>query len=171
MKWFVATIFIFISSITYSQSDTSQKNDYKVFVFLGESCPICQFHTLTLNNLYKEYSGKGIEIIGYFPNPESDSASIGLFRKEYQILFSLKKDIGRAMMKKLSAEITPQVFLTVNDSIVYSGRINDAFETLGIKKSKIQSPDLENAIKAILNNKPIPVAKTEAIGCFIDSNY
>jgi hypothetical protein len=74
-------------------------------------------------------------------------------------------------MKKFDASITPQVFLVSNDSVHYKGRINDAFETLGIKKSVIKSPDLENAIKAVLENQEVPIAETEAIGCFIDSDY
>lgn len=171
MKWFIVTVLLLISGVSFSQNTTPRKTDYTVYVFLGENCPICQFHTLTLNNLYKKYNSKGVEFIGVFPNPESDSASIAVFEKEYQIPFELKKDNGRALMKKFAATITPQVFLVANDSVYYKGRINDAFETLGIKKSVIKSPDLENAIKAVLENKPITIKETEAIGCFIDSDY
>lgn len=171
MKWLVTSLFLLCATFAIGQQDSTAKQNYTVYVFLGENCPICQFHTLTLNKLYKEYGTKGVAFVGVFPNPESDSASIDEFRAKYQILFPLKKDTGRKLMKKLGAEITPQVFLIANDSIVYNGRINDAFETLGVKKSKIQSPDLENAIKAVLNNQPVSVAKTEAIGCFIDSEY
>lgn len=147
------------------------KSQYKVYVFLGENCPICQYHTLTLNQLHQKYSAQGIEIIGVFPNPDSDSAAIENFRQEYKVAFSLQKDTGRRLMKQFGATITPQAFITRNDSVYYNGRIDDRFAALGKRKTTPTLPDLENAIVALLHGQALVVKETTAIGCFIDSEY
>ena len=93
------------------------QNKLTVYVFFGENCPICQHHTLTLNNLTQKYAAQGVEIIGVFPNPESDSAAIEEFKQKYKIKFALKKDEGRKLMKHFGATITPEVFVVANDSV------------------------------------------------------
>lgn len=149
------------------------KAQYTVYVFLGENCPICQYHTLTLNTLSAEYAGKGVTVVGLFPNPDSDSASIDSFRREYQLTFELRKDIGRQYMNRLGATITPQVFVVDETTgiVHYKGRIDDKYTTLGKRKSTAVVPDLKNALDALLAGKTIPVTETTAVGCYIDSEY
>lgn len=146
---------------------------YTVYVFLGENCPICQYHTLTLNTLSAEYAGKGVTVVGLFPNPDSDSATIDSFRREYQLTFELRKDIGRQYMNRLGATITPQVFVVDETTgiVHYKGRIDDKYTTLGKRKSTAVVPDLKNALDALLAGKTIPVTETTAVGCYIDSEY
>ncbi|MGV3596311.1 MAG: redoxin domain-containing protein [Bacteroidota bacterium] len=146
---------------------------YTVYVFLGENCPICQYHTLTLNTLSTEYTGKGVTVVGLFPNPDSDSATIDSFRREYQLTFELRKDIGRQYMNRLGATITPQVFVVDETTgiVHYKGRIDDKYTTLGKRKTTPVVPDLKNALDALLAGKTIPVTETTAIGCYIDSEY
>lgn len=147
------------------------QTQYTVYVFFGENCPICQHHTLTLNNLTQKYASKGVEIIGVFPNPESDSAAIEEFRQKYKIQFALQKDTGRQLMKRFDATITPQVFVVANDSVFYKGGIDDRFAALGKRKTTPVIPSLENAIIALLQGKAVEVKETKAVGCFIDSEY
>lgn len=160
-------ILVFTGSFVYGQS-----KKITVYIFLGETCPICQYHTLTLNQLNTEYAQKGIEFIGVFPNPDSDSTTIEEFRNEYQVNFTLQKDKGRQLMKKLQATITPQVFVVGgNDSVYYKGRIDDRYETLGKRKRTPVVPDLQNALDELLAGKPILLPETKPVGCFIDSEY
>jgi peroxiredoxin len=148
------------------------QTQYTVYVFLSETCPICQYHTLTLKNLHKEYAAKGFAFVGIFPNPDSDSATIDSFGREYKIGFTLMKDTERKLMSRFGATITPQVFVVdANDSLFYKGRIDDKFVSLGKRKTTPLSTDLKNALDAILNKRPIAIKQTEAIGCFIDSDY
>lgn len=159
-------LLVFAGNIVFAQS-----KKITVYIFLGETCPICQYHSLTLNQLNTEYASKGVEFIGVFPNPDSDSATIEEFRNEYQINFTLQKDKGRQWMKKLGATITPQVFVVYNDSVYYKGRIDDKYETLGKRKRTPVVPELQNALDELLAGKPILLPETKAVGCFIDSEY
>jgi peroxiredoxin len=149
------------------------KAQYTVYVFLGESCPICQYHTLTLNTISAEYANKGVAVVGLFPNPDSDSATIDSFRREYKLTFELRKDVDRLFMNRFGATITPQVFVVDETTgvIHYKGRIDDKYTTLGKRKTTPVVPDLKNALDALLANKPVPVAETTAVGCYIDSEY
>lgn len=164
-KLIVCLLVMFIATLANAQ--------YTVYVFLGESCPICQYHTLTLNTLSAEYANKGVTVIGLFPNPDSDSATIDSFRREYQLTFELRKDVDRQYMGRFGATITPQVFVVDETTgvIHYKGRIDDKYTTLGKRKTSPVVPDLKNALDALLANKPIPVAETIAVGCYIDSEY
>lgn len=147
------------------------QNKLTVYVFFGENCPICQHHTLTLNNLTQKYAAQGVEIIGVFPNPESDSAAIEEFKQKYKIKFALKKDEGRKLMKHFGATITPEVFVVANDSVYYKGGIDDRFAALGKRKTTPVIAYLENAIDALLQGEAVEVKETKAVGCFIDSEY
>ena len=62
--------------------------DVYVSVFLYESCPVAQYMTLPLNEIYEEFESKNISFTGYFPNMLSTPESIDSFQQQYSILFN-----------------------------------------------------------------------------------
>lgn len=141
-----------------------------VYIFLSETCPICQSATVGLRNLYKEYHDKGIDFVGIFPNQSvSNAESIEKFGKKYQLDFLLKLDEGQQLTGKFSATITPQVFVVQesNQEVVYNGKIDNGFERVGKKRQVTTEHYLKNALDELLANKPVSVRETEPVGCFI----
>jgi hypothetical protein len=50
---------------------------------------------------------------------------------------------------------------------VYRGRIDDRYLSLGTERPQAMHHDLEDAIRAVLANKPVPQPGGPAVGCSI----
>ncbi len=162
-------LFVLLGSLLFARAADS----ISVYVFLSESCPICKSQTLTLRQLYSEYSSKGISFIGLFPNQEySTNESIQQFGKKYQLDFELKKDEGQKMVKKFSATTNPQIFVVRNSTqkVLYKGKIDNGFESIGKKRQVITEHYLREALESILQKKEIAIKETQPVGCFIIKN-
>ncbi len=163
------TLLVLLCSLFFVQATDS----ISVYIFLSESCPICKSQTLTLRQLYAEYSPKGISFIGLFPNEEySTDESIQKFGKKYKLDFELKNDEGQKMVKKFSATTNPQIFVVRNSTqkILYKGKIDNGFENIGKKRQVITEHYLRDALENILRQKEIVVKETQPVGCFIIKN-
>src|SRR4051812_5527149 len=79
-----------------------------VYIFLSETCPICQSYTLPLKELYTQYNDKGFKFVGIFPNYYSNAQSLSDFREKYSIPFELILDKNGTLSKRLGAGITPE---------------------------------------------------------------
>lgn len=144
-----------------------------VYVFLSETCPICQNQTLTLRQLYTSYAQKGVSFTGLFPNEEfSTPESIAKFGKKYKLEFELKGDEGQKMVSRFGASITPQVYVVRNSTqeVLYQGRIDNGFEGIGKKRQVITAFYLRDALESILNSLPVAVKQTQPVGCYIIKN-
>lgn len=162
----LAASLIVFSSFVISQKNPSTK-ETTVYIFLSETCPICQSYTLTLKELYKKYNSK-IEFIGVFPNYYTDLDSILAFKEKYSIPFELIMDKDSKLTKHFKASITPEVFVeTENGRLLYSGRIDDSFYAIGKRRNVITSTELSDALIQIVSGHPITVPKTQAVGCII----
>ena len=142
-----------------------------VFVFLSESCPICQSYTLPLKELYKTYSKQHVRFVGVFPDPELSQKELNEFKKTYSIPFELTRDTNRALTHKLGATITPEVFVVDEAGrVIYSGRIDDSFYAVGKRRKVVTTHELADALQShVLGTKP-RVPKTQTIGCLISAS-
>jgi peroxiredoxin len=160
------SVFLFFSLFAKAGNSDS----ITVYIFLSETCPICQSSTLELKELYKGYDEQGIEFIGLFPNTKlSDEGSIRKFAKKYSLPFDLKPDKGQEIAKQLSASTTPQVFVVRNSdkAILYKGKIDNSFESIGKRRGVVTEHYLKQALENILHNQPVNPAETKPVGCFI----
>jgi thiol-disulfide isomerase/thioredoxin len=162
-------ITLFIFSIQLSViSQTKTVAPVTVFVFLSETCPICQSYTLPLKELYKKYHVKQVSFIGVFPNQEITQEEIADFKKKYAIPFKLMADTGRLMVMKFNATITPEVFVeTTEQQLIYTGRIDNSFYAVGKRRKLVTTHELEDALFQYASGTPVTVSKTEAVGCII----
>jgi hypothetical protein len=65
-------------------------------------------------------------------------------------------------------KVTPEVVVynVTRDSIYYQGRIDNLFERVGQRRQVVTSHELEAALYCIQHNKPVPIPRTTAVGCF-----
>lgn len=151
------------------QPDSAGTGNTEVYVFLSETCPICQSYTLTLRQLSEKYKSQHVIFFAVFPNYYSDKDSINAFMERYRL--SLVKpvfDQTGSYTKEFKATITPEVFVkSAEGRIVYSGRIDDTFYSLGKRRNVISSNDLDNALTQLMAHREITHPKTTAVGCII----
>jgi len=78
-------------------------------------------------------------------------------------------DSAYTLTNLFNAATTPEAFVTDSTSIVlYSGRIDNWAYEVSKKRDLITEHDLQNALDCIVDNKPIAVSQTKAVGCFIE---
>ena len=156
-------------------------NDAKILViiFTCNHCPTAQAYEDRIIQLTKDYANKGVALLAIMPN---DPTSIRLDElgytdmgdsfeemkmraKEKHFNFPYlydgdKEDVSR----KYGPIATPHVFIFDRErKLRYSGRIDDVEKPTKAPNNL----DARNAINALLNNKPVPVATTKVFGCSI----
>jgi hypothetical protein len=142
--------------------------DIVVAVFLGVDCPISQKYIGTLNSLYGRYKDRP-EITWHFIVPEDiRGRDVKKFSREYNAQFPIVPDgPDRQFTTRFGATITPQAVVLLGGKQHYTGAIDDWFYALGKYRNKVTAHYLIEAIEASLSGTSPAVAKTEAIGCFI----
>ncbi len=148
----------------------SQHSMYEVYIFMHESCKICQYYTPTLKNIFDKYNGEKFRFVGVFPNAYSKKNERILFQKKHQIPFKLVPDRNQHLMLKFGVEITPEVVVynRKKDEVIYKGRIDNSYVKVGDRRRVVTSFELEKVLEGILEGRVEPVQNMPAIGCFIE---
>ena len=158
-------LFLFVNSTNFCFSQDKKIN---VYAFVAEDCPISIFMASSLKNISAKYGDK-INFYLVFPFSVSTSKAAAAFKANNQLgAFNIKMDKQQRLTKKLGATVTPEVVITgANDTILYQGRINDAYSQPGKRKHIYTSNDLAIALDSITNGREIPKPWKRAIGCYI----
>ena len=141
-----------------------------VYVFLADTCPISQAATLPLRQLQAQYAAQGVRFVGVFPARETTPASLAAFARTYQLTFALQADKGHRLTKRLHARVTPEAVVVGSDgrTTLYQGRLNDAYAGLGQHRPVVRHHELADALADVMAGRPVAVARTEPVGCFIE---
>jgi hypothetical protein len=88
--------------------------------------------------------------------------------KDYHYSIGALRDPEHSLVKRTDAKVTPEaVVFGPNREIVYRGRIDDRNVEFGKQRPTPTRRDLEDALTALLQGKPVPVPSAPAIGCYI----
>lgn len=142
------------------------KDSTTVYFFLNSECPLCN-----------RFKGRFLYYQKQFPNTTfyyvfygESSVNNGLnFLKSDSISTSqIILDTDKEIFSKLKPIVTPQVIVTKNNTIQYSGLLDDRFTELGVIQTKITIDYLSNALNSLLNNETVKIAQTKPAGCYIE---
>ena len=143
---------------------------YKIYIFMGETCPVSRHYTLTLKELHAQYASEKLKFIGVFPNRLSTPATIAAFKEKYALPFTCIGDVTHTWVNRLGATITPEVVVAdTSHTAIYRGRIDNTFASLGKRRRIVTEHDLADILNALKNEKPPAFRQTQAIGCIITS--
>jgi hypothetical protein len=134
-----------------------------VFVFLSTECPVSRAYTGRLNDLAQATAPRGVRWFGVNANAQEDAALLRRDATERGYPFPVIKDEGHRLADRLGARMNPEaVLLDPGGHIRYRGRIDNHKDP-----SLALSPDLKDAIEAVLDARPVARAQTAAFGCAI----
>ena len=137
-----------------------------VLVFTTTDCPISNRYAPEIQRISEKYAGN-FKFVFVYPVPGDSDAAILAHRKKFGG-GEWRRDPKQEMVKFTGATVTPEVaIVTADGKIVYRGRIDDRYLTFGKDRPEPTVRDLERSLEAIVAGKPVPVAQTPAIGCFI----
>lgn len=144
---------------------------YKAYVFLSPTCPMCIGYAHELNRLQRDYKSAGLELIGVFPNYYVTDAEIDSFRLLYQIDFTTLRDSNFVLTNQFKATTTPEIFLMdAQGEILYRGQIDNTYFRAGKRRGRMTEQYFRNAVQAILEGRKPSFSETQPIGCAIVRN-
>ncbi len=164
-KKYLTALALLVGCTVFSQNNDS----FTVYFFLLEDCKITQAYADRVAEIYNQYAGDSIGFVALFPNPISSDTSVAAFREKYQIPFPCSIDKATRYADSLGITITPEVAVINQNTqeLLYRGRIDNMYERVGERRRVVTSFELEEALQAIRNHKEVPIARTQATGCFL----
>lgn len=137
-----------------------------VVTFLSTTCPISNAALPALETLSTRYQKQGIEFYGVISSPHANCTDAADHAKAFAIHFPVLFDASGELRRELKPTHTPQVFvLAPTGEILYSGRIDDQFPTVGRKRLTATEQPLANALRDIIEGRRVRVPQTRPVGC------
>lgn len=138
-------------------------------VFMCNHCPYVKHKIGTIVALHKEFSGKGLAVIGINSNdpeeyPEDNIDGMKEFAKERGMQFPYVVDETQQVASSYGATCTPDPFLfDGNLRLVYHGRFDDALEPGTTPTTR----EMKEAIMQLIEGKSVTIQERPSIGCSI----
>lgn len=138
-------------------------------MFSCNACPWVKAWETRIAELGNAAPEMGIGVIVINPNdpakvPEDSYEVMQTRAKERGFKFPYVVDETSGVAKAFGATRTPEVFLfDANGQLVYHGAIDDNAR----EPEKVEKRYLADALAAVAAGRPVPVAKTKALGCTI----
>jgi peroxiredoxin len=134
-----------------------------VLLFIAVQCPVSNAYNERMEKLATDYKAKGINVIGINSNVAEDGAACKAHAAENKLSFTILKDPGNKIADKLGASVTPEAYLLdASNKLVYHGRIDNSRNA-----AQVETPDLRNAIEAVISGKAVEKTEAKAFGCSI----
>jgi peroxiredoxin len=148
----------------FSLADAEKTNSYVVVMFIATQCPYSNAYNDRMRDMAAAYAKKGIQFVGINSNNTESVEETAAHAKQHGFGFPVLKDPGNKVADLYDARRTPEVYVIGRDGkLLYHGRIDDNSNDA----SKVTSPDLKNALDALLAGQPVAKAETKAFGCTI----
>ncbi|MBM82759.1 MAG: hypothetical protein CMJ78_19530 [Planctomycetaceae bacterium] len=141
-----------------------------VVVFISTDCPIANYYQPSLARLKRDYEKAGVQFFLVHPDKRLKQKDAAKHAKEFKITAPVVIDTKHQWVKQFKAQKTPEaILLSREGKVFYQGRVDNTFVDLGKKRRVGIQHDLKNALQAFVDGKPIKVARTKPIGCFIST--
>lgn len=133
-----------------------------VVVFFSNTCPHCQRYIDRLKALQQEYRDRQVMVVAINAEESETFEAMKRLAREAQLNFPYLRDVTQDVAQCFGVTVTPEVFLLDKSGILcYRGQIDDGTES----ESEVKQFYLHDAIEALLGDRPINPARTEAEGC------
>lgn len=147
-----------------SLAEAARTHKAVVVMFIATKCPYSNAYNERMKDLAASFGQKGVLFVGINSNKTEPEQEAREHARAHGHTFPIAKDPDNKVADLYDAKHTPEVFVVSPDGkLRYHGRIDDNSEDA----AKVSSPDLKNALDALLAGKAVPVAETKAFGCSI----
>ena len=140
-----------------------------VLLFIGNDCPISNGYSKEIVRLCKEYLPKKVAFCVVYAEADISQDDARKHAQDYGYCCPAILDPKMTLALKVGATIKPETaVLSPKGELLYLGRIDDIYADFGKKRAEPTCRDLKNALDAFLAENPVGVARTKAIGCYIN---
>jgi thiol-disulfide isomerase/thioredoxin len=139
------------------------KDGVTVVIFLSTICPVSASYNARLNDLYRDYSTRGVKFVFVNSNQNEPPAAVQEHARAVGYAFPVYKDAGNVVADRFGAQYTPESFVIDGSGKVrYHGRIDDAQNAARVTRNSLRL-----AIDAVLAGREVAQPETKAFGCTI----
>ncbi|MEM7479304.1 MAG: redoxin domain-containing protein [Planctomycetota bacterium] len=139
-------------------------------VFLDTGCPIANRFAPHLNQLHSEAEELGIALYGVLSDPLISLPEAREFHEKYDLKYPLIWDSVGDLAMRLEPTHVPEAFVVdANGKVLYRGRIDNRFVSIGRLRATITSHDLQDAITAAASGRRPIHAQQPPVGCMFEA--
>ena len=142
----------------FSLADAQKSHTAVVVLFISTICPYSNYYNDLMRDMSADFAKKGVAFVGINSGTLETAEEARVHAREHGHAFDIIKDSEGRVAELLDARRTPEAYLfDASGTLRYRGRI----------ASKISEPDLQSAIEALLEGRPVRPSRTKAFGCAI----
>lgn len=139
-----------------------------VFLFASVDCPVSNRYAPEVQRIHATFAAKGVAFWMIYPNPNDTPEAIRAHLASYGYPVHALLDPRHDLVKLANVAITPEAAVFDRErTLVYHGRIDDRFVSLGVERPAATRHDLRDALAAVVAGGRPTVATAPAVGCFI----
>jgi peroxiredoxin len=148
----------------FSLDRTVASHKAVVVMFIATQCPYSNAYNDRMRDMAAAYGKQGVIFLGINSNKTEPAEETREHARKHGLGFPIAKDPENKVADLYGARHTPEIFVVDPKGVLrYHGRIDENYEDA----SRVASPDLKNALDALLAGKPVAKAETKAFGCSI----
>jgi hypothetical protein len=138
------------------------------FIFVNHDCPICNAYSPEIDRLVKAFGAK-VRIQLVFSEPDFAIKGAKAYAREFELVkMPTWIDRSRAFAALCGATIVPEAILyDAQGAKVWTGRIDDQFAALGVRKQVPMTHDLRDALQLLSRGKRPNPPTGPPVGCTI----
>ena len=139
-----------------------------VCFFISHECPASNGYAPELTRMFEEFRDKGVLFYGVHSDPDLTAQQAVSHAKEHRLSFPVLLDPTQSLAGQAGVKRVPTaIILSPEGKVLYRGRIDDRYISLGKKRAEPTQHDTRDALALVLAGKPPGVAETEVFGCLL----
>ena len=139
-----------------------------VLVFVLQDCPICNGYAPLIQRLHSRFSTAGVSFYLIHVDPTLTTTDAAKHTRDFGYKIPVLIDRKHELVGALDIVTAPTaVVLGSGGKPLYKGRIDDQYAAIGKPRQVATTHELQDAIAAVLDGKPVAVAPTQSIGCAV----
>lgn len=139
------------------------RREVTVMAFTSTRCPVSGMYQQRLNELYREFSAKGVAFVVVNSNANEPAAEVLRYSRQAALPYPVYKDFHNRLADAYEVESTPEVVvLDRAGEVRYRGAIDDSSNPARVKVHA-----LRDALESLLAGKSPAVARLKAFGCVL----
>lgn len=159
----ISTLILSCSSAMLCQAQDT------LYVFLNADCPVCR--TIAKDIQVTADSFPNVTVLGVISNDMSSEVEMEEFRHDFSLRFSFIYDLHGALAERLQAHTTPECVVIHDTLVVYKGRFNNAYVSIGRRRQVVTEHDVHDVLTSLYHGKVPEYRETEATGCAIEPRW
>jgi hypothetical protein len=139
-----------------------------VLLFVSTDRPLSNGYVPEMNRIAQVYGPKGVAFYAVQGDATVAVDTVGRHVKDFGYTFPYLLDPLESLAAQTGATTTPEAaVLSPRGEVLYLGRIDNRLQDYGEQRVRVTEFDLRDSLDAILAGKPVPHARTRALGCAI----